>query len=97
MPLEALLLTHDPQAVRTIACTLDSLDIDIQACPSVEESLELINLHRFDTVVVDCADIASAPQILQAMRASKLNRNSIVFALLGGQATVEQEIGRAHV
>ena len=89
-PLEALLLTRDPQAVRTIAFTLDALNIDLQASSSVEESLPVINRHRFDTLLVDCDDVASAPQILQAIRASKVNRNSIVLALLHGETTVQQ-------
>ena len=89
-PLEALLLTRDPQAVRTVAFTLDALDVDLQACSSVEESLPIINRHRFDTVLVDCDDAAHAPQILQAIRASKVNRNSIVLALLSDQTTVQQ-------
>lgn len=89
-PLEAFLLTRDPQAVRTVAFTLDALDINLQACSSVEESLPIINRQHFDTVLVDCDDAASAPHILQAIRASKVNRNSLVLALVSGQTTVQQ-------
>jgi len=90
MPPEAFLVTRDPQVVRTIAFTLDSLDIDVQACSSVEESLHIINRHRYDLVLVDCADLAGPLDVLQAIRSSKANRNSIVFALMSGQTTVQQ-------
>src|SRR2546423_1709126 len=90
MAFEALLLSHDPQAHRIISHTLDHLNIDLQVCSSIEQTLHILTRSRFDAVLVDCDDVPDGCAVLQAMRKNKSRRSCFVFALVHGNTSVQQ-------
>src|SRR5215470_12327658 len=90
MALEALLLSRDPQVLKTLGKVLDEANIDLQTCSNAEDALQILNRHKYDTFVVDCDDIPAAPMVLEQLRKGKSNKSCIAFALVNGRTTVRQ-------
>ena len=90
MALEALLLSRDPQVLKTLGKVLDEANIDLQTCSNVEDALQILNRHKYDTFVVDCDDIPAASLVLEQLRKGKSNKSCIAFALVNGRTTVRQ-------
>lgn len=90
MALEALLLSRDDQVLKTMRRVLDEANIDVQVCSDAEAALQTLNRHKFDTFLVDCDDIPSAPMVLQQLRKGKSNKSCIAFALVSGRTTVRE-------
>lgn len=90
MALEALLLSRDPQVVKTIGRVLDDANIDVQVCSSADDAIQTLNRHKYDTFVVDCDDVPGAPDVLQQLRKGKSNKSCIAFALVNGRTSVRE-------
>ena len=90
MALEALILSSDPEVLKTMSRVLDDANIDLRICASAEEALEILNRHKYDTFVVVCDDVPGAPDVLQQLRKGKSNKSCIAFALLNGRTSVRE-------
>src|SRR5215468_5210273 len=90
MALEALLLSRDPQVLKTLGKVLDEANIDLQTCSNAEDALQILNRHKYDTFVVDCDDIPAASLVLEQLRKGKSNKSCIAFALVNGKTTIQQ-------
>ncbi len=91
MTLESLLLSRDPELVRVIRPTLEKLAIDLEICSEVRIATEILISEKFDAVIVDCDDMKGGLEILQGLRNTPSNRNSVTFAVLNGKRTTTQE------
>lgn len=91
MTLESLLLSRDPELVRVIRPTLEKLAIDLEICSEVRIATEILISEKFDAVIVDCDDMKGGLEILQGLRNTPSNRNSVTFAILNGKQTTTQE------
>jgi len=91
MTLESLLLSRDPELVRVIRPTLQKLAIDVEICSEVRAATEILIADKFDAVIVDCDDLKGGLEILQGLRNTPSNRNSVTFAILNGKRTTTQE------
>jgi DNA-binding response OmpR family regulator len=91
MTLESLLLSRDPELVRVIRPTLEKLAIDLEICSEVRIATEILISEKFDAVIVDCDDVKGGLEILQGLRNTPSNRNSVTFAVLNGKRTTTQE------
>jgi CheY-like chemotaxis protein len=89
MALQALLLSNDPEVLKTIRRALDSVNIDLHVCSSAEEAGHVLNRRKYDSVLVDC-DVRSAPAVLQELRKGKSNKSCIAFALINQATTIQQ-------
>jgi CheY-like chemotaxis protein len=90
MPLESLLLSRDPEVIRILQPALEKLAIVVEVCRGVSSGEEILRTERFDAVLVDCDDLTGALSVLQSLRKSASNKNSVTFAILNGVTTTQQ-------
>jgi CheY-like chemotaxis protein len=90
MALEALVLSRDPEVLKTVGGVLDDANIDARVCSSADDAAEILHGHKYDTFVVDCDDVPGAVDVLQQLRKKTSNKSLIVFALVNGRTTVRE-------
>jgi len=91
MSLDSLLLSQDPDLVRVIRPTLEKLAIDVEICHEARAAADILISEKFDAVIVDCDDLTGGLGILQGLRSTPSNKNSVTFAILNGKRTTTQE------
>ena len=89
--LESLLLSQDPELVSVIRPTLEGLAIDVEICQEARAGADLLVTDKFDAVIVDCDDLKGGLAVLQGLRNTPSNKNSVAFAILNGKRTTTQE------
>jgi DNA-binding response OmpR family regulator len=91
MTLESLLLSQDPELVRVIRPTLENLSIDVEICHDARSGSDILISDKFDAVIVDCDDLTGGLALLQGLRNTPSNKNSVAFAILNGKRTTTQD------
>jgi DNA-binding response OmpR family regulator len=91
MALDSLLLSQDPELVRVIRPTLEKLSIDVEVCHEARKATSILISDKFDAVIVDCDDLKGGLEVLQGLRVTPSNKNSVTFAILNGHRTTTQE------
>jgi len=91
MTLDSLILSQDPELVRVIRPTLEKLSIDVEICHEVRAAADILISEKFDAVIVDCDDLKGGLGVLQGLRSTPSNKNSVTFAILNGKRTTTQE------
>jgi DNA-binding response OmpR family regulator len=91
MTLESLVLSQDPELVRVIRPTLEQLSIDVEICHEARTGADMLISDKFDAVIVDCDDLKGGLALLQGLRSTPSNKNSVAFAILNGKRTTTQE------
>lgn len=91
MTLESLLLSQDPELVRVIRPTLEKLSIDVEVCHDARAGSDILVSDKFDAVIVDCDDLTGGLALLQGLRNTPSNKNSVAFAVLNGKRTTTQD------
>lgn len=91
MTLESLLLSQDLDLVRVLRPTLEKLAIDVEICQEARAATDILISEKFDAIIVDCDDLKGGLEVLQGLRATPSNRNSVTFAVLNGKKTTTQE------
>jgi len=91
MTLESLLLSQDTELVRVIRPTLEKLSIDVEICHEARAAADILISEKFDAVIVDCDDLKGGLGVLQGLRGTPSNKNSVTFAILNGKRTTTQE------
>lgn len=91
MTLDSLLLSQDPDLVRVIRPTLEKLSIDVEICHEARAAADILTSEKFDAVIVDCDDLKGGLGVLQGLRRTPSNKNSVTFAILNGKRTTTQE------
>ena len=89
--LESLLLSRDAEVFRILRPTLDKLSIEVEVCQESRKAAEILISEKFDAVIVDCDDMPGGVEVLEGLRATPTNRNSVTFALVNGKQTTTQE------
>jgi DNA-binding response OmpR family regulator len=91
MTLESLLLSQDPELLRVVRPTLEKLSIDVEICHEARAAADILISEKFDAVIVDCDDLKGGMEVLQGLRSTPSNKNSVTFAILNGKKTTTQE------
>jgi|SRR5882672_1811286 len=91
MGLESLLLSKDLEVVRVLRPTLEKLSIEVEICQEAKQASEILISEKFDAVIVDCDDLQGGLAVLECLRATPSNRNSVTFAILNGKKTTTQQ------
>jgi CheY-like chemotaxis protein len=91
MTLESLLLSRDAEVVRVLRPTLEKLSIDVEICQEAKKASEILISEKFDAVIIDCDDLQGGREVLECLRATPSNRNTVTFAVLNGKKTTTQE------
>ena len=89
--MESLLLSGDAEVVRVLRPTLEKLSIEVEICQEAKKASEILIAEKFDAVIVDCDDLQGGLEVLQGLRATPSNKNSVTFALLNGKKTTTQQ------
>lgn len=90
MPLESLLLSRDPEVIRVLQPALEKLSIDVEVCRGIGSGHEILRTEKFDAIIVDCDDLKGGLGVLEGLRKSASNKNSVTFAILNGSTTTQQ-------
>jgi CheY-like chemotaxis protein len=91
MTLDSLLLSQDADLVRIVRPTLEKLSIDVEICHEARAAADILISEKFDAVIVDCDDLKGGLEVLQGLRKTPSNRNSVTFAILNGKKTTTQD------
>lgn len=91
MMLDSLLLSRDPELVRVIRPTLEKLSIGVEICREARSGAGILAADKFDAVIVDCDDLNGGLSLLQSLRKTPSNKNSVAFAILNGKETTTKE------
>jgi CheY-like chemotaxis protein len=91
MTLESLLLSGDRDVENVLRPTLEKLAIELEICREARSGSEILLAEKFDAVIVDCDDLQGGLALLEGLRATPSNRNSVSFALLNGKKTTTQQ------
>lgn len=91
MTLDSLLLSKDPEVLRVIRPTLEQLSIEVEICHEARAGANILISDKFDAVIVDCDDLNGGLAVLQGLRTTPSNKNSVAFAILNGKRTTTQE------
>lgn len=99
MALEALILTHDLEAVRYFRRVLETASIAVTHLSSAPEAAESLIRRKYDAVIVDCDDVGGGPEVLSSLRTGRSNKNAIAFAIVNGKTTMKRayELGANFV
>jgi CheY-like chemotaxis protein len=91
MTLDSLLLSQDPELVRVIRPTLEKLAIGVEICHEARAGADILISDKYDAVIVDCDDLNGGLALLQGLRNTPSNKNSVAFAILNGKRTTTKE------
>jgi len=91
MTLDSLLLSQDPELVRVVRPTLEKLSIEVEICHEARTAANILISEKFDAVIVDCDDLQGGLEVLQGLRSTPSNKNSVTFAVLNGKRTTTQD------
>jgi CheY-like chemotaxis protein len=99
MPLDSLLLSRDQQAIAVLRPALEKLAIEVEVCRGARSGNEILWTEKFDAVIIDCDDLQGGLDVLDNVRKSPSNKNSVTFALLNGKTTMNKafEMGAKFV
>jgi DNA-binding response OmpR family regulator len=89
--LESLLLSRDADVFRVLRPTLEKLSIEVEVCQEAKKASEILISEKFDAVIVDCDDMPGGVEVLEGLRATPSNQNSVTFALVNGKKTTTQQ------
>lgn len=84
MGLESLLLCRDPDTLRIFRRALDELGIAVEVATAAESALDRLRKARFDTVIVDCDDVAGGAEVLTSIQLAPSNKRAIAIAVMHG-------------
>ena len=85
MGLKSLVLCSDEKIVRVLRRVLSDLEIAVRHCENSEEAIRLITRQRFEAVIIDCDDAASAAEVLKSVRTAPCNKRAVAVAIINGQ------------
>src|SRR5216684_6204064 len=91
MTLDSLLLSRDTDLVRVIRPILEHLSIDVEICQEARAAADILVSEKFDAVIVDCDDLKGGLEVLQGLRSTPSNKNSVTFAVLNGKKTTTHD------
>lgn len=77
--------------MRVIRPTLEKLSIDVEVCHDARAGSDILISDKFDAVIVDCDDLTGGLALLQGLRNTPSNKNSVAFAVLNGKRTTMQD------
>jgi CheY-like chemotaxis protein len=91
MTLDSLVLSKDPEVLRVIRPTLEKLSIEVEICHDARAGATILISDKFDAIIVDCDDLSGGLAVLQGLRTTPSNKNSVTFAILNGKRTTTQQ------
>jgi DNA-binding response OmpR family regulator len=91
--LESLLLSRDAEVFRVLRATLEKLSIEIEVCQEAKKASDILISEKFDAVIVDCDDMPGGVGVLEGLRATPSNKNSVTFAIVNERTSTQEAFG----
>lgn len=85
------MLSGDPAVESVLRPTLEKMSIDVEVCREARSGSKILLSEKFDAVIVDCDDLQGGLAVLEGLRATPSNKNSVTFAILNGKKTTTQQ------
>lgn len=85
------MLSRDTELVCVLRPTLEKLAIEVEICQEARAAADILISEKFDAVIVDCDDLGGGLEVLQGLRGTPSNKNSVTFAILNGKKTTTQQ------
>lgn len=85
------MLSRDVEVFRVLRPTLEKLSIELEICQEAKKASEILISEKFDAVIVDCDDLPGGVEVLEGLRITPSNKNSVTFAIVNGKKTTTQE------
>lgn len=93
MKFEALLIVNDDAAAQVLSHVLAHFEVQSERCGNADEALQRLEEKRFDALVVDFDESATAGRILRGVRHSGASKNAVSISLLGDRGNVRSAFG----
>ncbi len=90
MNLESLVITRDADLLGVLRPVLETVAVNVQACPDILVAASLLDNNKVDAVIVDCDDLPHGVELLQSIRTTRSNASSVAFAVLNGKTSTQQ-------
>ena len=84
MTLRVLLLCRDVHVLAILPRLLERAGIRVERCSSAPQAIERLAHNKYEAVMVDCDDLASATEVLKAARTAPSNRRALTLTLMKG-------------
>src|SRR2546425_11506526 len=98
MGLGCLLLTGDAMLLEVIRTNFSAARIGIELRTDAASAIELSARRHLDSFVIDCDGVSGAMDVLAAIRSSRSNKASVVFAVVNAKTTVSMAAtARVHL
>ena len=88
--LQALLLSADDKSVRLMRRIMGELEISVEHCSDPDTAVQKLTRQCFEAMVIDCANIEVAFQILKAIRSAPANKRAIIVVLVENQSEAKR-------
>ncbi len=85
------MLSRDTEVFRVLRPMLEKLSIEVEICQEAKKASEILISDKFDAVIVDCDDLPGGVEVLEGLRGTPSNKNSVTFAIVNGKKTTTQE------
>lgn len=82
MPLAALIVSRDAEAVSILSRILQDRGLTAEHCPDLEAVSARVAEQRFVMLIVDCEDEAAALDLLSNVRSAALNAATLIVAMI---------------
>jgi DNA-binding response OmpR family regulator len=90
MTLDSLLISQDAALFGVLRPALEKVSVNVQACPEVRRSKEILTKRKFDAVIIDCDDLPDGLELLQTLRQTQSNATSVAFAVVNGKTSTQE-------
>ena len=87
-----MLLSNDSTAVGQLTNSLQQFAISADVCSDLATANRLINTRKFEVIVVDLGLTKQIANVLERIRLSPANQNSVTFALVESRAPEESPV-----
>ncbi len=95
--MHVLVLTADPSLVSTLTDVCGEFGIEVLPTHDSQRTSEQLNRARYEGLVLDFDTVPDAREFIDIARATRSNKNSIVFAIATNLSHMEQALrDRAH-
>jgi CheY-like chemotaxis protein len=81
MSLHAFILTRDREVFTTLLPILQAATLKVEGCFSPGEALAKLQKNKYDAILIDCASVPDAGDVLEALRNGRSNKRAIAFAI----------------
>jgi CheY-like chemotaxis protein len=90
MALTSLVVCADAKAVQVLSRILREMGIRAEHCGDPHQAIGRFKTDRFDAILVDCENEATARQLVSAAKSSVINKSSLIIAIADAANNVRE-------